>query len=362
MNRWLLCGIPSVIAILIAYINHVSYRNDLCQLQSVIYDESKDSESHKLSKQFVSSSSLFTLSSYNDQESTANNYALLINTNHMSKYSKIRNSNKIDMNYHNYYTKSRIKLHDEIINLFVNDYCNHFDQNTLNENKWIIFFGGVPGVGKSYLIKHLSHSYFPQLHIDNSIIINADLIRPLLPEYGLYDTKNQKDKQIKLLNKEVGLLCELILWASLEYNTNKNIIFDSTLRHTPWFKWLFKTLSSEYKDKYQLAMIGVIPKDMKTLKDQVMKRNGDLNRKTQWKFVKEIAKDVNKSLYELKRLVHVAINITNPGNTFDDDTDNANQFIFDIFCNYTSNQFQVNSVDIADKDLLHKCDYNSQPK
>ena len=91
--------------------NKQHYKQSLCRLQCSIYDESKDLESHRLSKHILSSALFAHKSSYNKNESSSDNYASIINTNNASKYSEIRNSKKIDIEHHNYYTIPRIKLH-----------------------------------------------------------------------------------------------------------------------------------------------------------------------------------------------------------------------------------------------------------
>eukprot|EP01084_Bolivina_argentea_P307760 532003_1 len=337
----------SILVALLAFIQYQDQKNrhDLCTLWQVTHDETKDLYSHKLS-QYILSSPID--SSYNIEDSTSNHYASSTNNNHVSKYRKIRNSNKIDMKYHNYYTRQRIKLQDKIIDLFLNNPCNH--KCIKNEDRWIIFFGGAPGAGKSYLIKHLSSIYIPELHRNNSIVINADFIRPLLPEYGLYE--NDRNKQISLLSTEVGLICELMLWVSLERNKDKHIVFDSSMRHTPWFKWLFNTIVNEYK-QYKIAMIGVLSVNMKQLKTQILKRNEYENRITEWEFVKQVVVDVNRSLFELKYLVNIAINITNPGIPFEEQ--NKNQFKICIFCGKSQMELYTDLGQSNATDLLAEC-------
>ena len=178
--------------------------------------------------------------------------------------------------------------------------------------------GGAPGVGKTYLrnaIQSVCRECLPEAHHENAIIISADVIRPLLPEYGLYDAeiKSEKQQQVELLGKEVGLICELLLWAALDDDQiSKHILFDSSLRHTDWFKWLLETLGNEYPS-YKTAIIGVLPESNEQLREQILKRNQESDRYTEWKFVKGIMADIDRSLFELKPLVDVAVNITNPG-------------------------------------------------
>ena len=181
--------------------------------------------------------------------------------------------------------------------------------------------GGAPGVGKTYFRTHLQSicpQCLPEVDHENAIIISPDIVRPLLPEYGLYDVEIQKEKeqQIELLGKEVGLICELLLWTAIEGQSTKHIVFDSSLRHTEWFKWLMETIRDEYPSR-KMAMVGLLPQSMDQLKQQVLKRNVENDRYTEWTFVKRVAGDIERSLFELKPLVDVAVNVTNPGISMD---------------------------------------------
>ena len=189
------------------------------------------------------------------------------------------------------------------------------------------------------------------MHRKNSILINADLIRPLIPDYHFFEWPNTEGA-IEFMSKEVGLLCELILWASLEHSTDKHIIFDSTLRHTQWFKGLFQNISECNNNNvtYKIAMIGVLPKSMEQLKSQIIERNRKEYRNTEWEFVENIMDDVNRSLFELKEYVDVAINITNPGSNSEPNEPESvslGEFDVDIFCRDTDSQSSLKLSDLS---------------
>eukprot|EP01084_Bolivina_argentea_P307761 532006_1 len=130
----------SILVALLAFIQYQDQKNrhDLCTLWQVTHDETKDLYSHKLS-QYILSSPID--SSYNIEDSTSNHYASSTNNNHVSKYRKIRNSNKIDMKYHNYYTRERIKLQGPNLYQFVQIHDNlYITTHTTHTDKIIDLF------------------------------------------------------------------------------------------------------------------------------------------------------------------------------------------------------------------------------
>ena len=101
-------------------------------------------------------------------------------------------------------------------------------------------------------------------------------------------------------------------------------------------------------------MIGVLPLNMHSLKHQVSKRNSKSHRKTEWKFVENVLGDVERSLFELKPLVDVAVNITNPGIPFET-KQNRKQFKVEIFCNADGQQMETDLDLNEGTDLLSMC-------
>lgn len=216
-------------------------------------------------------------------------------------------------------------------------------------------------MGKGYFVKELKTicpTCLAEISRENAVIINPDLIRPLLPEYDLYTDPNPqtKENQITKLSEEVGLIGEIIMWATLKTtNYKRNVLFDSSMRHRKWFVNLFDLVQKRPEGKaFRTAIIGVEPKSEKSYKDQIEKRNNESTRKTQVDFAMKAQADVKQTLVELEHKVNRAVIVQNPGIQ-----SSIEDFALVIFCKERGEKPLVLSVRELEKkadDLLHLCE------
>lgn len=106
---------------------------------------------------------------------------------------------------------------------------------------WLIFTVGARGVGKKHVIREMTAQ--GKLCLLTHVDVDPDEIRRRLPEFETY-LKSQPDRVDDLTKKEAGLICEILLLASLQ--AGRNVIYDGCLQDPKWHLGLVNRLKEEY--------------------------------------------------------------------------------------------------------------------
>ena len=156
------------------------------------------------------------------------------------------------------YSKSRQKLHKEIINEFKDDaVCIERDEPIA------ILMGGSPASGKSTFLR----SYAPFLLKDEILRIDADEVRSMLPEYEGWnaDVTHRETKDIVetlLSDKTIGIPC------------TTDIIYDGTMNNVKRYTPLVKFLKKQGYKVYVVYIDNVPKKDIEERIRGRYKRSG----------------------------------------------------------------------------------------
>jgi hypothetical protein len=143
----------------------------------------------------------------------------------------------LDYTYHTHYQKQRQWLHDSILeDLLEGSNDETFLQETgrgdlLSSCCWLVLTVGVKGAGKRYAVDQLALEGRLVLP-NNTIMIDTDEIRRLLPEYNYY-LQTCPATLDQLLRKENGYIAETLLLAAL--HERRSVIWDTSLQSASWF-------------------------------------------------------------------------------------------------------------------------------
>lgn len=176
------------------------------------------------------------------------------------------------------YTEARRIIQDKIIDSFINN-DNAF---VSNGKPTIVFLGGPPGSGKT---KRLSYLF------DKSkfVVINADDIKALLPEY--------KGVNAPLLHDEsVDIASRLFEKALVQ---NKNILYDATLKS---FDKGVKKINLAKSMGYNVKLYGT-NLDKKITLNNAVKRAIKSNRYVPIKHILDTTDKTNESVLKLSKYV-----------------------------------------------------------
>eukprot|EP00514_Thraustochytrium_sp_LLF1b_P006076 CAMPEP_0184527224 /NCGR_PEP_ID=MMETSP0198_2-20121128/11080_1 /TAXON_ID=1112570 /ORGANISM="Thraustochytrium sp., Strain LLF1b" /LENGTH=438 /DNA_ID=CAMNT_0026918861 /DNA_START=198 /DNA_END=1514 /DNA_ORIENTATION=+ len=235
------------------------------------------------SRSYIDKNYNYELPSYQVYKSVVERYA--------GQYTATRR--KLDKDFHGFYREDRQLVQDQIISYVL----RASGSNKKQRKPWIIFTAGAMGSGKSHTLRHLKAR--PELaDLKSFVVIDQDEIRSLLPEWGEYMKKSSR-KGGALLQKESGYMCEIALSESLSHS--RNIIFDSSLRDTNWWKHEFARIRETYP-KYHLAIL-YIKTDLETAIRRTEARAMKTGRVVPVHFVEESYEQSARSFEVLKEEV-----------------------------------------------------------
>lgn len=184
-----------------------------------------------------------------------------------------------------FYSRHRRKLHDAIINEFLQD-TPSFDKPK------VIFVAGVPGSGKTSTLKGLHN-------LDNYVYINNDDIKEMLPEY-------QKDPlNAPLVHREASDIELRLIRKSIR--NKKSIMLDKTFKSMEKTKRIIKSLKRKGYDIEMVATQLPTHESIKRAYDR-MQRSG---RYVPFELIAKVAPDINNNIHKLKKKIKSKIYNTN---------------------------------------------------
>ncbi len=207
----------------------------------------------------------------------------------------------LDKSFHGFYTPERQFIQDEIISYITRS------SGSMEAGRWIIFTAGAMGVGKTHTIEYLK-KYNTLADINSFVQIDQDEVRSLLPEWKQY-VKEQGENAGSLLQKESGYLCEIALTECLK--KGRNIIMDTSLRDSAWWKSEFKRIRKEYGEYY----IGIMymKSDIKTALARSQSRGLKTGRKVPAQMIIDSHAQCDKSFTILREFTDLSVVIDTSG-------------------------------------------------
>jgi energy-coupling factor transporter ATP-binding protein EcfA2 len=164
----------------------------------------------------------------------------------------------IDTVWHDSYTGDRVELQNRWILSKVENYLPV-------EKPRLIFTAGAMGSGKTHSLRALSHLI--DLNINNTLIIDPDRFKEIIPEYSDYKKANLESAGT-LVHKESVLMSELALHYALHHKLN--IVVDGSLKDWEWHRGEFQRIR-ETHPAYDTIEIFYVQTDW----DIVLKRAND---------------------------------------------------------------------------------------
>jgi len=151
---------------------------------------------------------------------------------------------RLDTTYHNYYTKERQLVQNEIIRKFLTKVPRQ-------ERPWLLLTAGPMGSGKTRTMKWLGKKgYIP---LNNLVRINPDTMKKSLPEYNELMQENPAIVGARL-RAEIGCISETIFWESAF--CSYSIWYDTSLRHGEFFARMLLDLKRDFPH-YRVGVIHV---------------------------------------------------------------------------------------------------------
>jgi len=145
-----------------------------------------------------------------------------------------RSRSLLDARFHNaQYSPERQELQDALIENFLRPHSNR----EASAHPTIIFLAGAMGSGKTY-----TRNYFAK-DLESFLIIDQDEIRCALPEWG----SSLSEECAAMLQRESGMLSEIVLSEAMF--SGWNIVVDTSLRNTAWWKKEFERIREEFSYK-----------------------------------------------------------------------------------------------------------------
>ncbi|MDK1002620.1 zeta toxin family protein [Bacillus subtilis] len=185
------------------------------------------------------------------------------------------------------YSDSRKKLHDEIIQMLIRDKGSNEEVGV----KEALIIGGGSGSGKSYVVEEI-------IGKDGYVIIDADIIKELIPEYRIQKLKN-KNTAADIVHPESSD----IALSLLDYTISKeeSFIYDGTMKNKQKYFKILKKLQSK---GYTTQMV-IIDADLEVAIQRTIDRFADPDdgRFVPREKVIESNRLISNSFIELKGLV-----------------------------------------------------------
>lgn len=116
----------------------------------------------------------------------------------------------------------------------------------------IFFLAGIPGSGKSTWVENARHA--GRFNEANTILVDPDLIREVLPGYLDQMKKNPKQAAQWVHSIATQLQIPIVQRA---LRTRMNLVIDGTFRDRPFFEKLFQQIRSEFPD-YAIRIIHLV--------------------------------------------------------------------------------------------------------
>lgn len=161
------------------------------------------------------------------------------------QYSHIRQT--LDKSFHGFYTKERQLVQDQVISYVLRASGSMKRQ----PQPWILFTAGAMGSGKSHALRYFKETGV-LAELESFVVIDQDEVRSLLPEWHGY--VQNSSKAASMLQKESGYMCEIALAESLV--ASRNIVFDSSLKDTTWWRMEFQRLKREFPN-YRIGILYI---------------------------------------------------------------------------------------------------------
>jgi Zeta toxin len=140
----------------------------------------------------------------------------------------------IDQAWHDTYSGERVALQNQWV-------LSRAEEYRSVENPRLIFTAGAMGSGKTHSLRALSHNI--ALDIQNTLIIDPDKFKEMIPEYTDYK-RNNPERAGTLVHRESALLSELTLEYALHYRLN--IVVDGSLKDWKWYQEEFQRIRETY--------------------------------------------------------------------------------------------------------------------
>ncbi|CAE7223728.1 sol [Symbiodinium sp. CCMP2592] len=153
--------------------------------------------------------------------------------------------NRLDADYHGYYTERRQRLQDELLQ-------DVLASGLPDERPWIVYTAGAMGAGKSHVVRWLSRNDYFALPI--FVQIDLDRFRTQLPEWLGYVARNSASAGA-LTHREAGYCAEIAQEAALQ--RCKHVWVDGSLHDAEWYASEFRRIRKEHP-QYRIAIYHVV--------------------------------------------------------------------------------------------------------
>lgn len=150
-----------------------------------------------------------------------------------------------------------------------------------------IFIGGPIGSGKTHLLKMLYR--FGLFPLDRFVHIDSDLIKTMLPESEMFNREDRTTAATRLHMESVHV-ADLVQMEAIRRGLD--IVVDSTLRDTDFFKQLFGMMSGLL---YHITVVQIAI-DLKTVINRCRKRALDTGRIVPHDLIIKVWKDTQDCL------------------------------------------------------------------
>lgn len=180
---------------------------------------------------------------YDWDKPSSENYQASEPVNNSGLFADIRN--RLDADYHGYYTERRQRLQDELLQ-------DVLATGLPDERPWIVYTAGAMGAGKSHVVRWLSRNDYFALPI--FVQIDLDRFRTQLPEWLGYVARNSASAGA-LTHREAGYCAEIAQEAALQ--RCKHVWVDGSLHDAEWYASEFRRIRKEHP-QYRIAIYHVV--------------------------------------------------------------------------------------------------------